>query len=154
MKIDNNNNQLHNKLLKLSLTMINQYFLHARMLEDWGFNELGNKNYKFSIQAMKESDKIIKRILFLEGLPNLQALGKLNIGEDVAEILSSNLNMELEFHAMIQHVISEVELNQDYISRDLLNECLEDCEERIDYFETQIHISQKIGTKNYHQSII
>jgi len=154
MKIDNNINQSLNEVLKSSLTMINQYFLHARMLNDWGFDELGGKNYNFSIKAMKESDQIIKRILFLEGLPNLQALGKLNIGEDVAEILTSNLVMENQFRSVLQASISAAEIEKDYVSRDHLQECLEECEERLDFFETQIHISNQVGSENYHQSII
>jgi len=154
MKVNIKINPSLNKVLSASLTMINQYFLHARMLDNWGFNHLGNTNYKFSIKAMKESDLIIKRILFLDGLPNLQALGKLNIGENVSEILTSNLLMETNFRTLLQDAISLAESEKDFISRDHLNECLEDCEERLDFFETQLHISEQIGSENYHQSII
>ena len=154
MKIDNKINQSLNEVLKSSLTMINQYFLHSRMLKDWGFDELGNKNYKFSIKAMKESDHLIKRILSLEGLPNLQALGKLSIGENIPEILSCNLKMEQKFRSILQSSIAESESEKDYVTREHLQECLEECEERLDFFETQINISNHIGTENYHQSII
>ncbi len=154
MKIDNNINQALNKVLKESLTMINQYFLHARMLNDWGLDELGEKNYKYSIKAMKESDSIIKRILFLEGLPNLQDLGKLNIGENVVEILKSNLVMESQFRGVLQISINEAESERDYVTRDHLKKCLEECEEKFDYFETQISLFDKVGSDNYHQSIM
>ncbi|MDC9727529.1 MAG: bacterioferritin [Candidatus Thioglobus sp.] len=154
MKIDNNINKTLNKVLKDSLTMINQYFLHARMLNDWGFDELGGKNYKYSIKAMKESDEMIKRILFLEGLPNLQDLGKLNIGENVSEILSGNLAMETQFRGVLQSGISEAEGEKDYVTRDHLKECLEECEDRLDYFETQISLFNDVGSENYHQSIM
>ncbi|BBB22844.1 bacterioferritin [Abyssogena phaseoliformis symbiont OG214] len=116
--------------------MINQYFLHARMLEDWGFKGLSEKNFKYSIKAMKESDSIVQRILFLEGLPNLQDLGRLNIGEDVSEVLTANLNMELSFRTILQIEIAKAEKERDYVTRDCLKECLEACEERLDYFET------------------
>ncbi|SMN11772.1 Bacterioferritin [uncultured Candidatus Thioglobus sp.] len=154
MKIDNNINQSLNQVLKASLTMINQYFLHARMLNDWGFDELGEKNYKYSIKAMKESDRMIKRILFLEGLPNLQDLGKLSIGENVAEILQGNLTMEIEFRVVLQSSITEAESERDYVTRDHLKKLIEECEERLDYFETQIGLAKKIGSENYHQSIM
>ena len=134
--------------------MINQYFLHARMLNDWGLDDLGEKNYKYSIKAMKESDRMIKRILFLEGLPNLQDLGKLNIGENVPEILKGNLDMEVYFRGVLQSSISEAEGEKDYVTRDHLKECMGECEDRLDYFETQIDLFDKVGTDNYHQSIM
>lgn len=154
MKVDNNINQSLNKVLKESLTMINQYFLHARMLNDWGLDDLGEKNYKYSIKAMKESDRMIKRILFLEGLPNLQDLGKLHIGEDVPEMLKGNLTMEEGFRSVLQSSIAEAESERDYVTRDHLKELIEECEERLDYFETQIDLFGKVGTDNYHQSIM
>ncbi len=154
MKTDNKINIALNTVLKTSLTMINQYFLHARMLNDWGFDDLGNKNYQFSIKAMKESDHIIKRILFLEGLPNLQALGKLHIGENAPEILICNLTMEINFRKDLQLSIFEAESLKDYVTRNNLKECLEHCEDRIDYFETQNNLLKNIGSENYHQSII
>ena len=154
MKIKNNINKTLNQVLKSSLTMINQYFLHARMLNDWGFNDLGEKNYNYSIQTMKDSDSLIQRILFLEGLPNLQDLGNLRIGENVVEILQSNLSMEEAFRTVLQSGIAESESEKDYITRDHLKECLEECEERIDFFETQIELDTKLGSENYHQSII
>jgi len=154
MKIKNNINKTLNQVLKSSLTMINQYFLHARMLNDWGFNDLGEKNYNYSIQTMKDSDSLIQRILFLEGLPNLQDLGALKIGENVVEILQSNLSMEEAFRTVLQSGIAESESEKDYITRDHLKEYLEECEERIDFFETQIELDTKLGSENYHQSII
>ncbi len=154
MKIDNKINQSLNKVLRASLTMINQYFLHARMLNDWGFDDLGDKNFKYSIKAMKESDKVIQRILFLEGLPNLQDLGKLKIGENVPEILNSNLAMETEFRMVLQNTIAEAETEKDFVTRDHVKSCLSHCEDRLDYFETQISLASKVGSKNYHQSII
>ncbi len=154
MKIDNKINHSLNRVLRSSLTMINQYFLHARMLNDWGFDALGEKNFKYSIKAMKESDAIIQRVLFLEGLPNLQDLGKLAIGEDVPEILNCNLSMEEDFRGLLQTTIAEAESEKDYVTRDHLKECLEHCEDRLDYFETQISLSGKVGSNNYHQSII
>ena len=154
MKIKNSINKTLNQVLKASLTMINQYFLHAKMLNDWGFNGLGEKNYNYSIQTMKDSDSLIQRILFLEGLPNLQDLGALKIGENVIEILQSNLSMEVAFRTVLQSGIAESESEKDYITRDHLKECLEDCEERIDFFETQIDLDTKLGSENYLQSII
>ncbi len=154
MKVENNINQTLNGVLKESLTMINQYFLHARMLNDWGFDELGGKNYKFSIKAMKESDALIKRILFLEGLPNLQNLGRLSIGEDVPEILDSNLAMEHQFRSVLQSSIAQSESERDYITRNHLKNCLDKCEQRLDYFETQISLLGTVGKQNYHQSIV
>ncbi|BBB23995.1 bacterioferritin [Isorropodon fossajaponicum endosymbiont JTNG4] len=105
-------------------------------------------------QVLKESDSMIKRILFLEGLPNLQDLGKLNIDEDVPEVLTANLNMELSFRAILQVAIAKAEKERDYVTRDCLKECLEACEDKLDYFETQISLLSKVGTDNYHQSIM
>lgn len=154
MKVDPAINHSLNTVLKESLTLINQYFLHARMLEDWGFSGLGKETYKASIDAMKESDKIIKRILFLEGLPNLQHLGRLQIGENVTEVLQGNLSLETQMREALVQSITFLETQQDYISRDELEEILEASEERIDWLETQMSLLQDLGSENYLQSIM
>lgn len=154
MKVDPAINQSLNTVLKESLTLINQYFLHARMLEDWGFAGLGKENYKASIAAMKESDKIIKRILFLEGLPNLQHLGRLQIGENVTEVLQGDLALETQMRDALVQSITFLETQQDYISRDELEQLLEASEERIDWLETQLSLLQDLGSENYLQSIM
>ena len=139
-------------VLKDQLTQINQYFLHARMLKNWGVRALGKWEYHASIEVMKSADEIIERILFIEAIPNLQDLGKLRIGEDVPEILSSDLAAEREARDRIAHAIAVCEEKADYVSRDELSELLEEAEERIDYLETQLSLIDDIGLPNYIQS--
>ena len=140
-----------NKALKAELTAINQYFLHSRMLDDWGVSKLAKKEYDESIEEMQHADKIIERILFLGGLPNLQDLGKLFIGETVQEILECDMKLEDEAIPMYKDAIEACEKVRDYGTRDLLQTILNDEEEHVDYLETQFDLIKQVGIQNYIQ---
>jgi bacterioferritin len=141
-----------NKVLYNELTAINQYFLHYRMLKDWGYAELAEHEYKESIEEMKHADHLIERILFLDGLPNLQHLGKLRIGENALESMQGDLDLELAAVVDLRAAIAHSEGIADYISRDLFKDILHDEEEHIDWLETQFSLVKDIGAERYLQS--
>jgi len=142
-----------NKALGNELIAINQFFLHARIYKNWGLNELNGVAYKASIEAMNDADKLIERILFLEGLPNLQKLGKLRIGEDSSEMLQCDLDLLLDSTELLREAIPYCESASDYVSRDLFEDVLENKEEHIDWLETQQSLVKNIGLENYLQSM-
>jgi len=153
MKGDKKIIEILNKILKNELTSINQYFLHARMFRHWGLEKLNDYQYKQSIRVMKEADEIIERILFLEGLPNLQNLGKLLIGENVIECLNGDLEYEKNVQRpLLIKAVALCEGMQDYVSRDLLEELLEHCEQAIDWLETQQTLIKDVSLPNYLQA--
>lgn len=152
MKGDLNVIRLLNAQLTNELTAINQYFLHSRMYRHWGFDKIAKKEYEESIGEMKHADKLIDRILMLDGLPNLQAMHKIMIGESTDEMIGCDLKLEVAAHATVKEGIAASEAAGDYVSRDLLLEILEDTEEHIDWLETQLDLIGKVGIQNYLQS--
>ncbi len=141
-----------NRVLTNELTAVNQYFLHSRMCRNWGLHKLAEHEHHESVDEMKHADKLIERILFLEGLPNMQDLHKLLVGENVHEILKCDLQLEMKAHPALKEGIAHCESVGDYVSRELLDEILAGEEEHIDWLETQLELIEKIGLQNYQQS--
>lgn len=154
MKGDRQVIQLLNRQLTRELTAVNQYFLHARMQQQWGYERLGKHEYEESIEEMKHADSLVKRILFLEGLPNLQDLGRISIGENVPEMFNADLALERGSHATLLEAIAHCEGVKDYVSREILEHILEDTEEHIDWIETQLDLIEQVGLQNYLQSSV
>jgi bacterioferritin len=152
MKGQDNIAQHLNRVLRNELTAINQYFLHSRMARNWGLNKLADKEYEESVDEMKHADRLIQRILFLEGLPNLQDLGKLLIGEDVTEMIECDLKLEQQGLPDLRAAIADCEAAGDYVSRHLFREILDSEEEHVDWLETQLDLIRRMGLENYVQS--
>ena len=141
-----------NRVLKNELTAINQYFLHSRMYRDWGLGRLAEHEYHESVDEMKHADRLIERILFLDGLPNLQELGRLRIGENVAEMLRCDLELEMAAMPLLRECIAHAEQAADFVSRELFEDILTSEEEHVDWLETQLELVDKVGSENYIQS--
>lgn len=154
MKSDKKIIKLLNQILKNELTSTNQFFLHARIYKNWGLNKLNDHTYKASIKAMKQADALIERVLFLEGLPNLQDLGKLLIGEEPVEMLKGDMVLMGHIRTQLVEGISYCESTQDYVSREMLEAFLKHTEEHIDWLESQLSLIDQVGTENYLQSMI
>lgn len=152
MQGDKSTIKLLNQVLKNELTTTNQFFLHARIYKNWGLGGLNEPVYKASIKAMKQADALIERILFLEGLPNLQDLGKLLIGEDTQEMLQGDVTLMKAVHEQLVDAIAYCESNNDYVSREMLEAILAHSEDHYDWLETQLELIDKVGQKNYLQS--
>jgi len=154
MKGDSQVIQFLNQVLKNELTAVNQYFLHSRMLINWGLTKLGGNSYKEAVEEMHHADDLIQRILLLEGLPNLQDLGKLMIGQNSKECLAADLKLEQIATDVLRNAITHCEEVKDYVSRDLFRRILDDEEDHIDFIETQLDLIERIGIQNYDQSQI
>ena len=141
-----------NHVLKNELTAINQYFLHSRMFKDWGLGALGEHEYSESVDEMKHADRLIERILFLDGLPNLQDLGRLRVGESVEEMLGCDLQLEMEAMPVLRECVAYAESKADFVSRELFEDILSSEEEHVDWLETQLELIAKTGIQNYIQS--
>lgn len=152
MKGDSKVIEYLNRVLRNELMAINQYFLHSRMFKDWGLNALGDYEFQESVDEMKHADQLIERILFLEGLPNMQDIGKLRIGEHTQEMLSCDLALEMDAIPDLREAIEYCESCRDYVSRDLFDSILDSEEEHVDWLETQLNLINRVGIENYQQS--